>query len=135
MRVSVQRSRVLGAVSLLTSFGTLICCALPAVLVLVGLGATVATVLSNVPWLVTFSRHKPLVFSISGALIAANVSYVLWLAPRLRASGGDQCAPDAPDACADADRFSRVVLWASVAIYLVGIFTAFALGPILASTE
>ena len=38
--------------SLFTSFGTLLCCALPSLLVLFGLGATVASFLSSLPWLV-----------------------------------------------------------------------------------
>jgi mercuric ion transport protein len=59
-----SRSTVLGYLSLFTSFGTLLCCALPSILVLVGLGATVASVLSSVPWLVTISRHKDWVFAI-----------------------------------------------------------------------
>lgn len=40
-------------------------------------------------------------------------------------------APDAPEACATADRLSRVVLWTSAVIYAAGFFTAFILGPIL----
>jgi hypothetical protein len=46
-----QRTRggALSFLSLFTSLGTLLCCALPSLLVLFGLGATVATVLSEVP--------------------------------------------------------------------------------------
>jgi len=47
------RSGVLGYLSLFTSIGTLLCCALPSLLVLFGLGATVASVLSAAPWLFT----------------------------------------------------------------------------------
>ena len=53
---------VLSYISLFTSFGTLLCCALPSLLVLLGLGATVASFLSAVPWLVVLSRHKTWVF-------------------------------------------------------------------------
>lgn len=42
--------RLFGFLSLFTSFGTLIYCALPSLLVLVGLGATVASFLSAAPW-------------------------------------------------------------------------------------
>ena len=44
--------------SLFTSLSTLLCCALPSVLVLLGLGRTVASALSSLPWLVSLSRHK-----------------------------------------------------------------------------
>lgn len=72
MASTIQRSQFLGFFSLFTSFGTLICCALPSLLVLFGLGAPVASFLSAVPWLVTLSRHKTWVLTISGALIAAT---------------------------------------------------------------
>lgn len=90
-----------------------------------------ASFLTAVPWLVTLSRHKPWVFGISGALIAANFWYVYRLAPTLRAQR-EACSTDAPEACETADRMSRSVLWISAAIYFVGAFTAFVLGPILA---
>ena len=57
----VQRARraaLLNYFSLFSSFSTLICCALPSVLVLLGMGTTVASLLSAAPWLVSLSRHK-----------------------------------------------------------------------------
>ena len=60
-----DRSNLLSYLSLFTSFGTLLCCALPSLLVLLGLGATVASFLAAVPSLVTLSRHKDWVFAIS----------------------------------------------------------------------
>jgi hypothetical protein len=131
--ISARRSRtsgVLSYLSLFTSFGTLLCCALPSLLVLLGLGATVASFLSAAPWLVTLSRHKNWVFAISGVLIAGNMLYVYLLAPRLQ-NAGAACSPDSPVACTVASRFSRIVLWVSAAIYAVGVFSAFVLGPLL----
>jgi len=125
-----RTSGALSFLSLFTSFGTLLCCALPSLLVLVGLGATVASFLSAVPWLVTLSRHKTWVFAISGALIGSNLLYVYAIAPRLQKTG-EACPADAPDACNAASRFSRVILWISAAIYVVGVFSAFVLGPLL----
>ena len=84
---AVQKPRVFGYLSLFTSFGTLLCCALPSLLVLFGLGATVASFLSAAPWLVTLSRHKVWVFSGAGVLIAANFVYVYTVAPHLRNFG------------------------------------------------
>jgi hypothetical protein len=49
---SVQRSRratLLNYFSLFSSFSTLLCCALPSVLVLLGMGAAVASLLSVAP--------------------------------------------------------------------------------------
>src|SRR6476646_9939298 len=103
---SPKRGVVLSYLSLFTSFGTLLCCALPSLLVLLGLGATVASFLSAVPWLVTISRHKVWVFATSGLLVSGNLLYVYVIAPRLKDQDG-ACPIDAPDACTSASRLSR----------------------------
>src|SRR3982750_1930340 len=105
------------------------CCALPSLLVLFGLGASVASLLSFMPWLVTLSRHKAWTFSISGALIALSFVNTYYVVPRLRVS--DNCEMDDSSACREASRIAKVLLWASAAIFIVGFFVAFALGPIL----
>src|ERR1051325_7508333 len=125
-----RRSFWLQYLSLFTSLGTLLCCALPSLLVLVGLGATVASFLSAVPWLVTLSQHKNWVFAVAGVLIAGNLLYVYRITPRLQSMGG-ACPADAPDACVAASRVSLVLLWLSVTIYCIGVFSAYALGPLL----
>ena len=128
----LQENRLLGVLGLFTSLGTLLCCALPSLLVLVGLGATVASLLSAMPWLVSLSHHKQWVFVISGALIAGNFFYQYRWAPRLRGAGGEACSAADPAACRTASRVSRAVLWISAAIWAVGFFTAFVLGHLLA---
>jgi len=120
----------LGYISLFTSLSTLLCCALPSLFVLIGLGATVASAVSSVPLLITFSRHKNWTFAIAGLLILANFVYVYRIAPRLRAES-KACPIDQPSACGSASRMSRWTLWLSAAIYLVGFFSAYLLGPIL----
>jgi hypothetical protein len=125
----IRRSFWLQYLSLFSSLGTLLCCALPSLLVLFGLGATVATVLSAAPWLVSLSRRKVWVFAVAGALVGASFFYIYAIAPRLQA-GGATCPPDDP-ACGTAARISKVVLWVSAVIYAVGALTAFALGPFL----
>jgi len=125
-----RTSGILSYLSLFASFGTLLCCALPSLLVLLGLGATVASFLSAVPWLVTLSRHKGMVFLVSGVLICGNLLYVYVVAPRLQKPGA-ACPAGAPEACSSASRFSRAVLWTSATIYAIGMFSAFVLGPIL----
>ena len=94
------------------------------------MGATVAAVLSNLPFLVAISRHKAWVFTGSGLLLAATGWYVFRLAPAL-ASRRTACPPEEEARCAAARRVSRVVLLLSPAIYLAGLFAASVLGPIL----
>jgi len=124
------RGGALSYLSLFTSLSTLLCCALPSLFVLLGLGATVASVLSQAPWLVMMSHHKHWVFLIAGILISANFVYLYAVAPKLQAKNG-ACDPSDPTACQTARRGSRIVLWCSAVLYLVGCFTAYALGPIL----
>ena len=119
--------------SLFSSLGMLLCCALPSLFVLFGLGATVVSFLSVAPWLVTLSHHKNWVFATSAGLICANFMYVYMLAPKLRARSL-ACSPDDPRACELAGRVSRTILWISAAIYVLGFFSAYILGQLLART-
>lgn len=124
MDAATQKPRLFAYLSLFTSFGTVLCCALPSLLVLFGLGATVASVLSAAPWLVWLSRHKQWVFVGAGTLVAANFVYVYRIAPSLR-QDVEACAVDDQSACTRADRVGRIVLWISAVIYAVGFFTAY----------
>jgi mercuric ion transport protein len=124
-----RRAALLNYFSLFSSFGTLICCALPSVLVLLGMGTTVASLLSAAPWLVGFSRHKAWTFSISGALIVSSLIVTYFVAPRLRS--GQVCDIDGVNTCAEVSKLSRVMLWGSACIWACGFFVAFLLGPIL----
>jgi hypothetical protein len=127
-----KRSALLNYFSLFTSLSTLVCCALPSLLVLFGLGASVASMLSFMPWLVTLSRHKQWTFSISGTLIALSFVNMYYLAPRIRAK---QCSADDPSACEEASKLNEVLLWVSAGIYSVGVFVAYVLGPILSRLD
>jgi mercuric ion transport protein len=129
---TTTRSAVLSYFSLFTSLGTLLCCALPSMLVLFGLGASVASMLSAAPWLVTLSRHKTWTFSMSGGLILLSFLNMYYLLPRFRAQ---ECDADSPGACAEASRLSKILLWISAGIYMAGFFVAYALGPILARVD
>lgn len=128
-------SAVLSYLSLFTSLGTLLCCALPSLLVLFGLGATVASFLTVAPWLVTLARHRVWVFTVAGVLIASDFFYIYWLAPRLKAEGQACLVEDGTTACDTATRLSRIALRIAAAIYAVGFFTAYVLGPILAGLD
>jgi len=124
-----RASALLSYFSLFGSVGTLLCCALPSLFVLAGLGATVASTLSTLPWLVSLSHHKHWTFGISGLLIAASFLNMYYIAPRFPSQS---CPPDTPDACVAVSGFSKWVLWISVMLYVGGFFVAFLLGPILA---
>lgn len=115
--------------SLFTSTGTLICCALPSLLVAVGAGAAVASLIGAAPWLVMLSRHKEWLFLFAGLMIALN--FILVYRPRGKVacevgSGDDRGG----SACEEAGRFNKVVLWIGAGIYALGIFAAYLLLPL-----
>ena len=64
-----KKETLWATLSLFASAGTLVCCALPALLVTLGMGAVLAGLVSNVPGLVWFSEHKVAVFVVAGVLI------------------------------------------------------------------
>lgn len=122
--------KLLNFVTLFASVGTLLCCALPALLVLVGLGGAVASLLSSAPWLVALSRNKVWVFLGAGVLLATNFWYVYRVSPRLMVRGGS-CAAANRETCDAAHRTSRIMLWLAASIYPVAFVVAFLLGPML----
>ncbi len=124
-----RRAALLNYFSLFSSFSTLICCALPSVLVLLGMGTAVTSLLSAAPWLVSLSRHKVWTFSIAGILIACSFLMTYVIAPRLRA--GEACDANDPTTCGEVSKLSRILLWGSALIYSGGFFVAYLLGPIL----
>src|SRR5947208_13366645 len=127
-----KRSALLSYFSLFTSLSTLLCCALPSLLVLLGLGASVASFLSFMPWLVTLSQHKAWTFGVSGSLIFLSFLNIYYVAPRLR---HQPCSADDPTACEGASRLSKAVLWFAACLYAIGVLVAYLLGPILAALD
>jgi signal transduction histidine kinase len=125
----VRQASLMNYLSLFGSFSTLLCCALPSLLVLMGMGATVASALSMAPWLVTMSKHKVWTFTIAGALISMSFMMTYWVAPRIRE--GEACIEDDPTMCGRVSKFSRMLLWGSATIWSFGFFMAYALGDIL----
>lgn len=113
-----------GAGALLLAGGTLLCCALPILLVALGMGATVAAWVSAAPWLVTLSHFKAWLFAASGAALLGAA----WFLHR----PGRICPADARLArlCALADRWNRRVLALAGALWLLGAFAAYLLVPL-----
>ena len=124
-----RRAAMLNYFSLFSSFSTLICCALPSVLVLLGMGTTVASLLSAAPWVVSLSRHKAWTFSIAGVLIALSFVTTYLITPHLRQ--GETCDADDPTTCGEVSKISRFILWGAALIWSCGFFVAYLLGPIL----
>lgn len=111
--------------SLFTSFGTILCCALPALLVSLGMGAVFVGLLGVFPQIVWLSEHKIFVFSGSGLMMMLSgvLIYLNRNAP---------CPIDADQAraCKTSRKWSIRILTLSFLIWLVGFFFAFCAGSL-----
>lgn len=74
--------------SLFTSGGTLVCCALPALMVSLGAGATLAGLVATFPQLIWLSEHKVPLF-VAAAAMLATAGVMQWQA-RLRPCPADE---------------------------------------------
>jgi hypothetical protein len=119
MALPQKREALVSSLALFTSLGTLVCCALPVILVALGAGAVMAGLVSAVPQLVWLSRHKEVVFLVAGVLLLA----AFWLRFRNRNS----CPADPAQAavCKRLRTFGGIVLSLSGASYAVAVFFAF----------
>jgi hypothetical protein len=113
--------------SLFASSSTLVCCALPALLVALGAGAALSGLVSVFPQLVWLSEHKLGLFSFAGAMLLA--SGALQWHNRTAACPLD---PALRSACLRTRRTSLRVYGLSLAVYAVGGWFAF-IAPWLAS--
>ena len=106
--------------SLFASSSTLICCALPALLVALGAGAVLSSLVAVFPQLVWVSEHKEVVFVLAGLMLSA--SGVLQWRNRNAPCPID---PALRDACLRTRTWSARVYGVSVLLYLVGGWFAF----------
>ena len=121
----LNQSKFASLLSLFTSGGTLVCCALPALLVTLGAGAALSSLISAVPQLVWLSEHKEGVFA-AAALMLAIAGFMQWRARTLPCPADPALAA----ACARTRTMSLRMYFLSLAIYLIGVFFAF-VAPLL----
>ncbi|MBO6687480.1 MAG: hypothetical protein NXH70_03620 [Hyphomonas sp.] len=106
--------------ALFTSATTLICCALPAMLVMLGMGAVWSGVIGTVPGITWFGANKGLVFAVTGLVLAASGAWQ-WHARTLPCPAD----PVKARACTRLRRISWTLWGISVAAFCVGGFFAF----------
>lgn len=114
------REKLLNYFALFGSAGTLICCALPSLLVTLGLGASLSGLITTFPQITWISQYKGIVFTLSGVLILASgyLQYKAKDAP---------CPIDEKKrmACQSARRLSVGIWIVSALTWAVGAFFAF----------
>tara|TARA_R110002096_G_scaffold282544_5_gene476526 strand:- start:799 stop:1194 length:396 start_codon:yes stop_codon:yes gene_type:complete len=113
-----------GWLALFASLGTLLCCALPILLVALGFGAVVATITYQLPWIVTLAEQKLWMFGISGGILVMCA----WLIWRQR----NICPADPALAtrCQLSKRWNNRFFWTALIIWSIGFSSAFLLYPL-----
>lgn len=111
---------ILHTLTLFGSFGTLICCALPALFITLGAGAVLAGLVSAVPQLVWFSEHKVWLFYFAGLmLILSGISrYMTRNAPC-------PVEPVKAKSCKRLRQISLTIFIVSLTMYVIGFYFAF----------
>lgn len=109
--------------ALIASSATLLCCGLPALLVFMGFGAVVASLVSSLPILVTLSQHKIIIFGGSAMLILLS-----WFMSNRATS----CPiNEYENSCQQLKKTTRIILIASTVLWAIGFSSAFVLPKIL----
>ncbi|MFQ6005659.1 MAG: hypothetical protein ACE5OQ_09165 [Woeseia sp.] len=125
MKEPDNKRRYFGLLALFGASGTLIWCALPIVLVTLGMGSAVVALTSTVPGLNFVSQNKVLVFSFSALLLifSGRVTF--------RQARDCPADPETLAAYIRAQRRNRRIFWTSSAIWLTGFFAAYLLLPLV----
>jgi hypothetical protein len=116
----VKTPYISSLVSLFASSSTLICCALPALLVSLGAGAALASLVAVFPQIVWISEHKEVIFLISSALMVAGG--VLQWRNRFAPCPTE---PSLRNACLKTRQISLRIYLVSLVLLLVGGWFAF----------
>lgn len=113
--------KIMSFLTLFTSASTLICCAIPALLVSLGFGASLASFLGQYPEFIWFSEHKNWVFAF-GAVMLVTAIILSRVNARTTTCPTD---PALRDACKNTRTASKIVLGISAVIYITGGFFAY----------
>ena len=110
--------------TLLTTSSTLLCCALPVLLVSLGLGSVVASLNYNIPGLLWLAQHKYWTLVLSGLLLSF-LAWMIW--------GSNQSCPNDPELakyCKTSKKWNKRIFWLSVTIWSIGVFFSIILLPL-----
>jgi hypothetical protein len=112
--------KILSFFALAGSFGTLVCCFLPAVFVMLGAGASFAFLVGKFPVLIVLSENKKLLFLVSLVFILFS-----WITYRKNLNAPCPIDPKLSEACKSGRKWSKWSLYGSLGIYTIGFFFAF----------
>ena len=115
-------STKIGIITLFASSSTLICCALPALFVSIGAGATLASMVNMFPQLIIISEYK--IYITIGAVIILLMAGVLIKKSELLPCPVD---PELRDICLKTRKRSKTMYYISVIIFVSASFFTYLL--------
>ena len=121
---NITSSTRLSWLTLFVSSGTLLCCALPILLVVLGFGSVVAAITSRYPLLVTLSEYEGWMFGISAGLLGLT-AWFIW-------GRKAQCPaePQLAKLCERARVINQWVFLFAALVWLIGFSARFLLLPL-----
>lgn len=118
----MSKPRKWGVLFLFVALPTLFCCALPILLVSLGLGTVVASLYGEYfPWLKWFGMNEGITFGVTAAILAV-AGWILYRPGRTCPSD-----PDLVEVCNKARKWNIRFYWIAIIIWLVGAFSAYIL--------
>ncbi len=99
--------------SLFASSSTLVCCALPSVFVALGAGASFASLITHIPFLITLSHYKVQItlFALVMIVMAGYINYKTYHMPC-------PADPELGRLCMQTRKRSRILYYISLAIFI-----------------
>ena len=115
--VASRPTSVSAYAALFASLTTFFCCALPALLVLLGFGLTsVLIFFTAIPGWESFGAYEMWYFAVSGGLLAVGF-YLAYFHQAPRSQNCEFSEDGTESACTTATRWNRKILWLSLALY------------------
>jgi hypothetical protein len=118
----IKSNKLVNYLTLFASSGTIFCCALPALLVSIGAGAALSSLISIFPQLVILSTYKIPIF-ISAFIMLIISGVFQYFARSLPCPADKKLA----NACKKARKISLIIYFVSLGIFIIGILFAFIL--------
>ena len=107
--------------SVLSSTSTLFCCVIPAILVLLGAGSAVATLVGAFPQLIWLSEHKAWLFGFGAVMLGLSG---FWGRATQNTCPTD---PILAKRCRRSKVITKVVWWGSFVLYGIGVVVSYVL--------
>ena len=101
---------------LFASISTILCCALPIILVTLGMGAVFASLTASLPFITWLAKRSTYLFAMATILLLIS-GYFIFIKPQI-------CPSDKKlaEICNKTKKFNKIIWWVSVIILAISFF-------------